>query len=99
MKAKTIVLGIIFAAAGLGVIAAVVWSFLLAPAEDAAVRYVPPDAALYVNVFTDPSNGQKARLRDLFDSFPIEGEPEDAVGRDGDFLRGGARACDRRGDR
>jgi hypothetical protein len=79
LKPKALILGIAFALAGLGVIAAVVWSFLLAPAEDAAVKYVPPDAALYVNVFTDPSNGQKSRLRDLFESFPVEGEPEDVL--------------------
>jgi hypothetical protein len=79
LKPRPLILGIVFALAGLGVIAAVVWSFLLAPAEDAAVKYVPPDAALYVNVFTDPSNGQKSRLRDLFESFPVEGEPEDVL--------------------
>jgi hypothetical protein len=79
LKPRQLVLGIVFALAGLGAIAAVVWSFLLAPAEDAAVKYVPPDAALYVNVFTDPSNGQKSRLRDLFESFPVEGKPEDVL--------------------
>jgi hypothetical protein len=79
LKPRSLVLGIVFALAGLGVIAGVVWAFLLAPAEDTAVEYVPPDAALYVNVFTDPSNGQKSRLRDLFESFPVEGEPEDVL--------------------
>ena len=79
MRPKPLILSIAFALAGLGVIAAVVWSFLLAPAQDAAVKYVPQDAALYVNVFTDPSNGQKSRLGDLFESFPVEGEPEDVL--------------------
>ena len=79
MKAKPLVLGIAFAVAGLGVIAAVVWSFLFAPAEDAAVKYVPPNAAVYLNVFTNPSNGQKSKLRDIFESFPIEGRPEDVL--------------------
>jgi hypothetical protein len=79
LKPRSLILGIAFALAGVGVIAGVVWSFLLAPAEDAAVKYVPPDAALYVNIFTDPSTGQKSRLRDLFESFPVEGEPEDVL--------------------
>ena len=79
MRAKPLVLGIAFALAGFGVIAAVVWSFLLAPAEDAAVKYVPPNAAVYLNVFTNPSNGQKSKLRDIFESFPIEGQPEDVL--------------------
>jgi Protein of unknown function (DUF3352) len=79
LKPKQLILGIAFALAALGVIAAVVWSFLLAPAEDAAVKYVPQDAALYLNVFTNPSNGQKSKLRDIFESFPIEGKPEDVL--------------------
>jgi hypothetical protein len=79
LKPKPLILGIAFALAALGVIAAVVWSFLLAPAEDAAVKYVPQGAALYLNVFTNPSNGQKSKLRDIFESFPIEGEPEDVL--------------------
>jgi hypothetical protein len=79
LKPKPLILGIAFALAGLGAIAAVVWSFLLAPAEDVAVKYVPQDAALYLNVFTNPSNGQKSKLRDIFESFPIEGQPEDVL--------------------
>ena len=41
-----------------------------APAEDDALDLIPRDAAIYVNVFLDPSPSQKLALDDLLAHFP-----------------------------
>ena len=43
---------------------------LLGPAEDDALELVPADAAIYTNVFLDPSASQKLALDDLLAHFP-----------------------------
>lgn len=43
---------------------------LLSPAHDDAVELVPPDVAIYANVFLDPSAPQKLALDDLLAHFP-----------------------------
>ncbi|HEV3473287.1 MAG TPA: DUF3352 domain-containing protein [Actinomycetota bacterium] len=47
---------------------------LLGPAEDEALQLVPPDAAIYTNVFLDPSTSQKLALDDLLAHFPAAGD-------------------------
>lgn len=52
---------------------------LMAPAEDAAVSYVPADAFGYANVFIRPSNSQKQALDDLLQKFPGIDSTDEAI--------------------
>ncbi|MDQ4024489.1 MAG: DUF3352 domain-containing protein [Actinomycetota bacterium] len=52
---------------------------LLAPAEDDALAFVPPDAYFYTNFFIEPSNGQKQALDDFLRKFPGIESTEDAI--------------------
>ncbi|MDQ3913856.1 MAG: DUF3352 domain-containing protein [Actinomycetota bacterium] len=51
----------------------------LAPAEDDALAFVPPDAYFYANFFIEPSNGQKQALNDFIQKFPNVESTEDVI--------------------
>ncbi|MFN2588736.1 MAG: DUF3352 domain-containing protein [Actinomycetota bacterium] len=51
----------------------------LAPAEDDALAFVPPDAFFYTNFFIEPSNGQKQAVDDFFKKFPGIESTEDVI--------------------
>lgn len=52
---------------------------LKAPAEDAAIDYVPEDAIGYTNVFIRPSNDQKRALDSLLQKFPGIDSTDEAI--------------------
>ena len=52
---------------------------LMAPAQDAAIEYVPAGAVGYMNVFIRPSNSQKQALDELLQKFPGIDSTDDAI--------------------
>lgn len=52
---------------------------LMAPAEDAAIEYVPAGAVGYMNVFIRPSNNQKQALDDLLQKLPGIDSTDEAI--------------------
>ena len=59
---------------------------LMAPAEDAAIEYVPADAVGYTNVFIRPSNNQKQALDDLLRKLPGIDSTDEAIQKLVDLL-------------
>lgn len=51
----------------------------MAPADDAALRFVPKDAVLYGTLFIRPSSDQKMALDDLLQKFPNIENTDDAI--------------------
>lgn len=77
MKPK--ILAIVVAAVLLVGGAAFALTRALAPAEDDALAFVPPDAYFYTNFFIEPSNSQKQVLDDFFQKFPGIESTEDVI--------------------
>ncbi|MGH2756460.1 MAG: DUF3352 domain-containing protein [Actinomycetota bacterium] len=70
MNLKTLISVLIAAALIAGTALVVSVAGFFSPAEDDALDYVPKDAAIYVNVFLNPSGPQKLALDDLLNHFP-----------------------------
>ena len=79
MRAK-ILIGVVAAALVVGG-GAIAFTRFMAPAEDAAVSYVPADAIGYANVFIEPSNGQKQAREHLLAKFPGIDSTDEAIDR------------------
>ena len=56
--------------AGMGALVVVGYLLVLAPGSDRAARAVPADAAVYVNVYLQPSSTQQTRLAGLLGKLP-----------------------------
>ncbi|HYP22755.1 MAG TPA: DUF3352 domain-containing protein [Actinomycetota bacterium] len=84
MRAKVVV-GLIAAALVVGGGAFALTRFM-APAEDAAIEYVPSDAVGYMNVFVRPSNDQKRALDSLLQKFPGIDSTDEAIEKLTDLL-------------
>lgn len=81
MSLKPVVAVVIAATLIAGGSVAVSVADLLSPAQDDAVALVPPDAAIYANVFLEPSAPQKVALDDLLAHFPGAGNRDAARDR------------------
>ncbi|HEV2756475.1 MAG TPA: DUF3352 domain-containing protein [Actinomycetota bacterium] len=77
MKAK--IVAIVIAAVLLVGGGAFALTRFLAPAEDDALAFVPPDAYFYTNFFIDPSNSQKQALDEFVQKFPGVDSVEDLI--------------------
>jgi hypothetical protein len=75
---KAIVIGVVGLLA-VGGIAYAAMSFWTGAVEDEAVDLVPADAAVYMNVFLNPSRNQKRAIRDLLAKFEEAPTPDEAT--------------------
>jgi hypothetical protein len=75
---KAIVIGIVGLLA-VGGIAYAAMTFWAGAVEDEAVDLVPEDAAIYMNVFLNPSRNQKRAIRDLLAKFEEAPTPDEAT--------------------
>jgi Protein of unknown function (DUF3352) len=75
---KVVVIGIVGLLA-VGGIAYAAMSFWAGAVDDDAVDLVPADAAVYMNVFLNPSRSQKRAIRDLLAKFEEAPTPDEAT--------------------
>jgi Protein of unknown function (DUF3352) len=75
---KAIVIGVVGLLA-VGGIAYAAMSFWTGAVEDEAVDLVPADAAVYMNVFLNPSRNQKRAIRDLLAKFEEAPTPDETT--------------------